>query len=140
MTQQRATTEFDSTIESYWEKIWSSSSVVFVHATTLEEAQYKLKLATRTTGTAYKHCIAFQIHSTGKGLTNSPMILTFISCTLFDCHAEKAYTMVITNPRGDIFVQLNIIGFVDDSTSIISGDGNNTVESLLEKVKHDAQL
>ena len=33
-----------------------------------------------------------------------------------------------------------MIGFIDDSTSITSGDGNDTVESLLEKVKHDAQL
>ena len=78
--------------------------VVFVHATTLEEAQYKLKLATRMTDTAYKHCIAFPIHGTGQGLTNSPMIWTIISYTLFDCHAEKAYAMVITDPRGDIFV------------------------------------
>ena len=78
--------------------------VVFVHATTLEEAQYKLKLATRMTDTAYKHCIAFPIHGMGQGLTNSPMIWTFISFTLFDCHAEKAYAMVITDPREDIFV------------------------------------
>ena len=90
--------------------------VVFVHAKTLEEAQYKLKLATRMTDTAYKHCIAFPIHGTGQGSTNSPMIWTFISCTLFDCHAEKAYAMVFTDPSGDIFVRLNMIGFVDDST------------------------
>ena len=31
-------------------------------------------------------------------------------------------------------------GFIDHSTSIILCDGNNAVESLLEKVKHDAQL
>ena len=66
------------------------------------------------------------------------MIWIFISCTLFDCQAEKAYAMVITNPDGDIFVRLNMVGFVDNLTSIISGDGNNTVESLLEKMKHGA--
>ena len=44
--------------------------VAFVHATTLEEGQYKLKLATRTTNTAYKHCIAFPIHGTGQGSTD----------------------------------------------------------------------
>ena len=48
--------------------------------------------------------------------------------------------MIIADPRGDIFVRLNMIGFVDDSTSITSGDGEDTVKSLLEKVKHDAQL
>ena len=109
--------------------------VVFVHATTLEEAQYKLKLTTRMTNTAYKHCILFPIHGTGQGLTNLPMILTFISCTLFDCHTEKSYTMVITDPRGDIFMRLNMVGFVDNSTSILSGDGNDTVKSSLRESK-----
>ena len=33
-----------------------------------------------------------------------------------------------------------MVGFVDDSTSIISGDGKDTVESLSEKVKHDVQF
>ena len=38
-----------------WREFGIHQDVAFVHATTLEEAQYKLKLATRMVNTAYKH-------------------------------------------------------------------------------------
>ena len=96
--------------------------VNFVHASTLEEAEYKLKLSTKVSETGYKHCIKFPIHGTGQGSTNSPMIWCFISCTLFDCHKAEANVMEILTPFGDHRVLLHMVGFVDDSTTVTGGN------------------
>eukprot|EP00957_Ditylum_brightwellii_P112105 8547721-Ditylum_brightwellii.AAC.1 len=47
-------------------------SIVFVHASTLEEARFKLKTALRVSEDFYQHCEVFPIYCTGQGRqTNS---------------------------------------------------------------------
>ena len=41
--------------------------IVYVHAATLNEAEYKLKLSSIASNTSYKHCKKFLIHGTGQG-------------------------------------------------------------------------
>ena len=114
--------------------------IIFIHAQTLEEAEYKLKTSTKISDTSYKHCIKFPIHGTGQGSTNSPMIWCFISSVLFESHNEKAHGMLFESPAGDMVVRFNMVGFVDDSTCITGGTKNDTVEQLLATMKEDAQL
>ena len=38
--------------------------IVYVHAATLEEAKYKLKLLSKMSNTSYQHCTKFPIHRT----------------------------------------------------------------------------
>jgi hypothetical protein len=114
--------------------------VIFIHAQTLEEAEFKLKSSTKVSDTAYRHCIKFPIHGTGQGSSNSPTIWCFISSVLFQCHNEKASGMLFKSPAGDMVVRFNMVGFVDDSTCITGGNPNDTLQELLEKMKEDAQL
>ena len=86
--------------------------VVYVHAATLKEAEYKLKLSSTASNTSYKHCKKFPIHGTGQGSGNSPMIWCFISSILFDCHNQKAHGITSSTPNGDVVVSFSIIGFV----------------------------
>jgi hypothetical protein len=39
--------------------------IIFIHAQTLEEAEFKLKTSTKLSETSYRHCIKFPIHGTG---------------------------------------------------------------------------
>jgi hypothetical protein len=48
--------------------------IIFIHAQTLEEAEFKLKTSTKISETTYKHCTKFTKHGTGQGSTNSPII------------------------------------------------------------------
>jgi hypothetical protein len=48
--------------------------------------------------------------------------------------------MLFTSPAGDTVVGFNMVGFVDDSTCIIGGNPDDTLQELLEKMKDDAQL
>jgi hypothetical protein len=114
--------------------------VIFIHAQTLEEAEFKLKSSTKVSETTYRHCIKFPIHGTGQGSSNSPTIWCFISSVLFQCHDERASGMLFTSPDGDMVVRFNMVGFVDDSTCITGGNPNDTLKELLKKMKDDAQL
>ncbi|OEU08199.1 hypothetical protein FRACYDRAFT_249987 [Fragilariopsis cylindrus CCMP1102] len=114
--------------------------VIFIHAQTLEEAEFKLKSSTKVSETTYKHCIKFPIHGTGQGSSNSPTIWCFISSVLFQCHNERAFGMLFKSPEGDMVVRFNMVGFVDDSTCITGGNPNDTLQELLQKMKDDAQL
>ena len=115
-------------------------NIIFVHAATLEEAEFKLKISNKVTDTAYKHCIKFPIHGTGQGSGNSPMIWCFISSKLFDCHQKNAHGLLFASPTGDIIIRMSIIGFVDDSTCMAGGDPNQPVKILLSMMQADAQL
>ena len=114
--------------------------VIFIHATTLREAKFKLKTKAGLSDTSYSHCTAFPIHGTGQGSTNSPTIWCFISSELFDVHSSKAHGMVFTTPDGSLLVRLTMIGFVDDSTCITGGNETTTYNRLIEMMQEDAQL
>ena len=106
----------------------------------MEEAEFKLKISTKMSDTSYKHCLKFPIHGTDQGSTNSPTIWCFVSSVLFQCHNLKAHGILFQSPEGEIIVQYHMIGFVDDSTCITGGDKNDTIETLKEKMREDAQL
>ena len=114
--------------------------IVYVHAATLEKAEYKLKLSSETSNTSYRHCKKFPIHGTGQGSGNSPMIWCFISIILFDCHNQKAHGITSATPNGDVVLLFSIIGFVDDSTCVTGGKQNETIYQFLERVKYDSQF
>jgi hypothetical protein len=114
--------------------------IIFVHAQTLEEAEFKLKASNKVSETSYRHCIKFPIHGTGQGSTNSPTIWCFVSSVLFQSHDKKASGMLFKSPSGDMIVRFNMVGFVDDSTCITGGDAEDSLQQIIDKMKQDAQL
>eukprot|EP00957_Ditylum_brightwellii_P187442 14275586-Ditylum_brightwellii.AAC.1 len=61
-------------------------NITFVHASTLEEAKFKLKTGLEVSEDFYQHCEAFLIYDTRQGSTNLSTIWLIISSTLFDIH------------------------------------------------------
>ena len=105
--------------------------VVFVHAQTLKNAIYKLKLSNKVTGEAYRHCKQFPIHSTGQGSGNSPVIWCFVSGKLFQCYKDIAHGMTFSSPDGSVKFSMATAGFVDDTTCITSGDPSKSLTDML---------
>ena len=68
------------------------------------------------------------------------MIWYFISSVFFDCHNQKAHGLTTASQNVDVVVPFSIIGLVDDSTCVTGGERDKTIEQLLVRVKHDAQL
>ena len=114
--------------------------VIFVHAQTLENAIFKLKLSNKVTAEAYRHCKQFPIHGTGQGSGNSPVIWCFVSSKLFECYESKAHGMTFTSPDGTVQFSMAIVGFVDDTTCITSGDPSQPLQAMLQRMQDDAQL
>eukprot|EP00957_Ditylum_brightwellii_P146477 11152136-Ditylum_brightwellii.AAC.1 len=61
---------------------------MFVHASTLAEAKFKLKTALEVNKDYYQHCKALPIYETRQDITNLPTIWLIINSTLFDIHKE----------------------------------------------------
>lgn len=120
------------------QKFGIHKDVAFIHAKTLEEAKFKLKISTKML--EYKHCIKFPIHGTGQGSTNSPTIWCFVSSVVFQCHNKKAHGILFKPSEGNMVVRCHIIRFVDNSTCITGRNKNNTIKMLKEKMREDAQL
>jgi hypothetical protein len=74
--------------------------IIFIHAQTLEEAEFKLKISTKMSDKSYRHCMRFPVHGTGQGSTNSPTIWCFISSVLLQSHNENAHGMLFAR-QGD---------------------------------------
>jgi hypothetical protein len=82
-------------------------NITKMHATTLQDARFKLKTALRVTKSSYSHSNAFPIYGTGQG--------SMVSSKLFDVHNQKAHCASFCTPNRQIQFQVLISGSVDDS-------------------------
>jgi hypothetical protein len=117
--------------------------VVTLHATTLQQARFRLKTATGISELTYQHSNEFPIHGTGQGSGNSPCIWLFISSTLFDIHLKRSQGMKYVSPDGKDTVHMSMVGFVDDSTGSCNDFTPNSqipVDTLLQRMETDAQV
>jgi hypothetical protein len=124
-------------------KYGQSRQVVTVHAKTLEEARYKLRMALRLSDTEYSHCIQFPLYGTGQGSGNSSCIWLFISSTLFDIHDEQAHGAQFMSPDGHESIRIMLVGFVDGTTGSCNDFRPQTqlpIDELAQKMEHDAQI
>ena len=118
-------------------------NVVFVHAQTLEETQYKLKTSMGVSDEFYANCQAFPIYGTGQGSGNSPAIWCIVSSVLFACHEDNGHGAYFCTPDQEMSVSLSMVGFVDDSTGQVNDFTSNTQptpEFLRQIMLKDAQL
>lgn len=118
-------------------------NVVLVHATTLQEAKYKLKTAMGVSEEFYQNCSSYPIYGTGQGSTNSPVIWIIISSTLFDIHNQQAHGATFCSPDQSISISFSIVGFVDDSncqTNNFMCNNQEECDDLLASATADAQL
>jgi hypothetical protein len=77
-----------------------------------------------------------------KGSGNSPMIWCFISSLLFDCYDALAHQASYCNPDRTNMMQINMIGFVDDSNgqvnSFLSNESKEELQQLVKKAEYNA--
>ena len=106
----------------------------------MENAIFKLKLSTKVSNEAYRHCKQLPIYGTGQGSGNSPVIWCFVSSKPFQCYEDEAHGMMFYSPDGSISFSMAIIGFVDDTTCITAGDPSKPLVDMLQCMQEDAQL
>ena len=117
-------------------------SIVFINASTLEQAKYYLKTQLGISERSYKHCKIFPIYGSGQGAGNSPAIWCVISCVLFDAYEERAHGATFKSPDGTVQARVFMIGFVDDtsgSTNDFDLPQSADPTHYIQLATHDAQ-
>jgi hypothetical protein len=118
-------------------------NVVFVNASTLKEAKYKLKTLRGVSDKFYQNCTAYPIYGTGQGSANSPVIWLIVSSTPSTCHEQYAYGATLTTPDKSLSVALSMVAFVDDSTGQVNdftAEPQPSPEVLNKFMQYNAQL
>jgi hypothetical protein len=113
-----------------------------INASTLRQANYKLKTELGILDKSHSNSTIFPLHGTGQGRGNSPMIWCFISSTLFDCHQAHASGDTFEFPDRTVITSFSMVGFVDNSMGSVNDfhDNTATVDFLLDRLQVDAQL
>ena len=125
------------------QKYGVAPSVTTMNATTLHNAEYKVRTELGLAPKGYSHQQDFPIYGTGQGSANSPAIWCFLSSTLFDCYDQVVRPACYASPTGDTVVSLGMLGFVDDcngQSNLFDADGSSaTVHKIVENTRKNAQ-
>ena len=97
------------------QKFGVAASVTQACATTLEKAEYKIRTDLGLATSGYNHSPENPIFGTGQGSAFSPAIWFFISCILYDIYEKLAKTASYCAPDRSQFLEIGMIGFVDDN-------------------------
>jgi hypothetical protein len=118
--------------------------VTKMNATTLKQAEYRVRTDLGLAPSGYRHTSAQPIYGTGQGSANSPAIWCFLSSTLFDCYDTLANKAYYCDPTETTAVELGMVGFVDDcngQTNSFKDDvSDESLQQLINKTQVNAQV
>ena len=125
------------------QKFGVSSTVTEANASTLEQAEYRVRTELELAQDSYRNDPTTPIYRTGQGSANSPAIWCFLSSTLFDCYDTVASSASYVDTEDTITSNLGLIGFVDGcngQTNDFTADGSlQTLHSLIAQTERNAQ-
>lgn len=116
------------------------ASVAAVQGNFLEYAKYLVKTLLGVSTEHYQHSDASPIFGNGQGSTSSPPAWGLECSMLFDIYEEQCHGAEYFSPDRAKRLHLGMAGFVDDNNSQIAGTQDTTVDELVHKASHDAQL
>lgn len=139
--QQHVTVKLSVTSSASVDKKYGiHKDLIFVHASTLTEAELKLKIVTKISDTSYNNCVKFSIHRIGQRYINLTKIWWFVSRVIFQCHSQRLHRILFASPEVDMIVWFHIVVFLENTSCIVSGDKNNLIEDLKKKKDRDKKL
>ena len=118
------------------------ATICILHASTLEQAKYYLKVMFNVSDRWYQHSSITPIFGNGQGSTNSPNAWLFISNKIVKCYKHQAHGAVYSDPEEHHKIAIHIAGFVDDKTLFSNCFYclDSEVEEVISRLKEDTQL
>ena len=116
-------------------------TICVLHAKTLEQAKYYLKIMFEVSEEFYSHSQFTPIYGNGQGSTNSTHAWLFISNDIFKCHSREASGALYNDPTKNLSVSLYLAGFVDDINlyANLFQMNKDDVHSLIQQLQNDIQ-
>ena len=117
-------------------------TVCLVHAKTLKNAKYFLKLMMKVSEEHYSHTLLVPVYGTGQGSSNSPYLWLFVSDVIFKVQSKYAHGAHYCDPGKTLSLSIYVIGFVDDINQFVNNlcDPQLSSSIIIENLKQDINL
>lgn len=94
--------------------------VYIVQVTTLEEAQYYIKIQHRITDEYYSHSENFSFYGTGQGNRKLPVLCIVIRSCLLEKYQKQSKGVILETQDKSINIKYCMMNFANDSSSQVN--------------------
>ena len=108
--------------------------------TLLEAARYAIKTGIGISKETYQHSKESPAFGSGQGSGASAQGWTKMASNAFDAHDKFGHGCQYEDPWKLVIVFLHMLGYVDDNNITNNGRPGETVEDVIKRTQHDAQL
>ena len=106
----------------------------------LESAKYAIKTGIGISKATYQHSDESPAFGSGQGSGASAQGWGKMASKAFDAHDKFGYGCLYTDPWKTLEVMLHMLGYVDDNNITNNGADGESVEDVVKRTQHDAQL
>lgn len=106
----------------------------------LEAAKYAIKTGIGISKATYQHSKESPAYGSGQGSGASAQGWGKIASTAFDAHDKFGHGCLYNDPWRVCEFILGMLGYVDDNNITNNGREGETVEDVIKRTQHDAQL
>ena len=106
----------------------------------LRYAKYAIKTANGVSDDTYSHTSASPVFGSGQGSTVSATGWGKLVSIALDLHDKQRFGSQYSDPEGVFTTIVGMLGFVDDNNISNTGDKHESIEEVIKRTQHDAQL
>ena len=106
----------------------------------LRYAKYAIKTANGVSNDTYSHSSESPVFGSGQGSTVSATGWGKLVSIALDLHDKQRFGSQYRDPEGVFTTIVGMLGFVDDNNISNTGEKHESIEEVIKRTQHDAQL
>ena len=103
-------------------------------------AKYAIKIANGSSTETYSHSIDSPVFGSEQGSTVSATGWEKLVSIALDMHDRQRFGSKYQDPKGSFKTVIGMLGFVDDNNISNTGGKHESIEDVIKRTQHDAQL
>ena len=106
----------------------------------LRYVKYAIKTANGVSGDTYSHSSDSPVFGSGQGSTVSATGWGKLVSIALDMHDKQRFGSHYSDPQGMFKTIIGMLGFVDHNNISNTGEKHESIEDVIKRTQHDAQL